>query len=260
MSDRGDPRCGRPPTRPAGRARGGVRPRPPLGRQPIRLVDDLPRRPDRPHVLPRIPPGPARRRATRFPHNYTCYAESDDGLAWTRPDLGMHALEEAEANNIILSGQPALTFTPFLDTNPDCAADQRYKALALRYDPAAARAVRLRLGRRHPLVANRRPAADHYRPTSDSQNLAFWDATRGEYRAYVRRFPRQPRRGRPRGRPARRPDLHLPRLPRLGPSRSGWHTSRNGSRRSTPTRSTPTTAHRTYSSVCPCATSPATAT
>ena len=122
-----------------------------------------------------------------IPHNYTCYAESDDGLAWTRPDLGMHALEKAEANNVILSGQPALTFTPFLDTNPDCAADQRYKALALRYDPppralygfASADGIRWSQIGDRPLITT---------GYFDSQNLAFWDATRGEYRCYLRDF------------------------------------------------------------------------
>ena len=50
----------------------------------------------------------------RIPHNYTCYAESGDGLAWTRPELGLVDLPDGEPNNAILSGQPPLTYTPFL--------------------------------------------------------------------------------------------------------------------------------------------------
>ena len=193
-----------------------------------------------------------------IPHNYTCYAESDDGLAWTRLDLGMHALEEAEANNIILSGQPALTFTPFLDTNPDCAADQRYKALALRYDPppralygfASADGIRWSQIGDRPLITT---------GYFDSQNLAFWDATRGEYRAYVRDFHGS------RDAAAREVALRDVRTC-TSPDFLAWTEPEWLS--SEPERFAeiytnqinPTTAHRTYSSVCRCATSPATAT
>ena len=148
----------------------------------------------------------------RIPHNYTCYAESSDGLAWTRPHLGLVDLPDREPNNAILTGQPPLTFTPFLDTNPDCAPDQRFKALALKYDPppralygfASADGIHWSQIGERPLITT---------GYFDSQNIAFWDATRDEYRAYVRRLPRHPRRGRPRGRRARRAHLHIARLP-----------------------------------------------
>ena len=123
----------------------------------------------------------------RIPHNYTCYAQSADGLAWTRPDLGLVDLPGGEPNNAILTGQPPLTFTPFLDTNPDCAPDQRFKALALKYDPppralygfASADGIRWSQIGDRPLITT---------GYFDSQNIAFWDATRREYRAYVRDF------------------------------------------------------------------------
>ena len=36
----------------------------------------------------------------RIPHNYTCYAQSADGLAWSRPDLGLVELPGGEPNNV----------------------------------------------------------------------------------------------------------------------------------------------------------------
>ena len=123
----------------------------------------------------------------RIPHNYTCYAQSSDGLTWDRPHLGLVDLPGGEPNNAILTGQPPLTFTPFLDTNPDCAPEQRFKALALRYDPppralygfASADGIHWSQMGDRPLITT---------GYFDSQNIAFWDATRGEYRAYVRDF------------------------------------------------------------------------
>ena len=35
----------------------------------------------------------------RFP---TCYAESDDGIRWTKPELGLHEYEGSKANNIVI--------------------------------------------------------------------------------------------------------------------------------------------------------------
>src|SRR5262249_46978769 len=61
----------------------------------------------------------------------TCYAESKDGIAWTRPELGLFEFEGSRQNNIVWVGPGAHNFTPFLDTNPSCPAEARYKALAL---------------------------------------------------------------------------------------------------------------------------------
>ena len=59
-----------------------------------------------------------------------CYAESSDGIHWTRPNLGFYKWPGVEDNNIIWMGSPeAHNFAPFLDTNPDCPSEQRYKAI-----------------------------------------------------------------------------------------------------------------------------------
>jgi len=62
---------------------------------------------------------------------FLCYAESDDGIDWRRPELGLFEFNGSTANNIILTpeyladigGDPAHT-AAFIDTNPDCPPDQ----------------------------------------------------------------------------------------------------------------------------------------
>ncbi|MFO0953753.1 MAG: hypothetical protein U0835_21875 [Isosphaeraceae bacterium] len=116
-----------------------------------------------------------------------CYAESRDGVRWTRPALGLFDFNGSKANNIVWDGEGTHDFTPFRDTNPAAPASARYKAFG-RVDGKKG------LG----LVAFTSPDGIHWTKVSetpvitrgvfDSQNLAFWDASRGEYRAYVRDF------------------------------------------------------------------------
>ena len=62
------------------------------------------------------------------------YAESRDGIHWTKPKLGLFEFEGSSANNIVWdgSGLEAMTtvgFAPFKDTNPDTKPGERYKAM-----------------------------------------------------------------------------------------------------------------------------------
>ncbi len=123
---------------------------------------------------------------------YCCYAESDDGIHWRKPELGLHEFRGSKANNIVLvsgpmgkaqvdAGHPAV----FKDENPNCPADARYKAIVRSAGPRG-------------LLVLKSPDGLHWSPLSeqpvitdgafDSQNLAFWDPLRKEYRAYWRVF------------------------------------------------------------------------
>ncbi|MCY3990172.1 MAG: hypothetical protein OXF50_02970 [Caldilineaceae bacterium] len=116
-----------------------------------------------------------------------CYAESADGIHWTKPNLGLVEFNGSVQNNIILDKQesrfPVSEFAPFKDANPNAAPDAKYKAWTVRYDPRGL----------HPLSS---PDGIHWTPMSDeavithglfdSHNLAFWDTLRGEYRDYHR--------------------------------------------------------------------------
>jgi hypothetical protein len=124
-----------------------------------------------------------------------CYAESTDGIHWTRPNLGICEFQKSKENNIILDpamvkevgGDPAHT-SVFYDTNPACPPDQRYKinltSFAKRpvpgmYIMASADGIHFKL------------LSDKASVTGgafDSQNLIFWDPVAKTYRAYYRNF------------------------------------------------------------------------
>jgi hypothetical protein len=111
----------------------------------------------------------------------TCYAESKDGITWTKPDLGLFPFKGSKKNNIVWAGPGTHNFTPFKDTNPAATDAERYKAVG-----------------GGPLLAFVSPDGIHWkllrdRPVItkgafDLQNLAFWDARRGCYVAYFRGF------------------------------------------------------------------------
>lgn len=118
-------------------------------------------------------------------------AISNDGLAWRRPDLGLVEYRGSRRNNIVLAPQPPQSkgehgFSPFIDANPACRPEHRYKAIgggrpcrAGVYAFISSDGLRWRLLQQSPIITE---------GAFDSQNLAFWDAVRGEYRAYVRDF------------------------------------------------------------------------
>ena len=113
----------------------------------------------------------------------TCYAESKDGIHWTKPKLGLFDWNGSKDNNIVWLGPGSHNFTAFRDDNPATPAAARYKAFG---------------GGRGGLLALQSPDCKHWtliqdKPVItngafDSQNLAFWDADRAEYRAYWRYF------------------------------------------------------------------------
>ena len=114
-----------------------------------------------------------------------CYAESRDGVTFTKPNLGLFEYGGSKENNIIWTGVGVHNFAPFLDTNPDCKPDARFKALAGTaaegglFAFKSADGIHWSLMRKEPVVTE---------GAFDSQNLAFFDETAGKYRAYFRTF------------------------------------------------------------------------
>ncbi len=113
----------------------------------------------------------------------TCYAESKDGIRWTKPKLGLFEWDGAKENNIIWTGPGTHNFTVFRDHNPAAPAESRYKAFGVGRGGllpfASPDCKRWKLSGEKPVITH---------GAFDSQNLAFWDAERGEYRAYWRYF------------------------------------------------------------------------
>ncbi|MBC8352804.1 MAG: hypothetical protein H8E66_12490 [Planctomycetes bacterium] len=114
-----------------------------------------------------------------------CYAESRDGINFTKPELGLFAYNGSKNNNIIWDGVGVHNFAPFLDTRPDCPADSRFKALAGTAKEGGLFAFQSSDGI-HWSLMQKEPVVTE--GAFDSQNLAFWDQTAGKYRAYFRTF------------------------------------------------------------------------
>ena len=119
----------------------------------------------------------------KVPHQVTCYAESKDGIHWTKPELGLVEYNGSKKNNILSATVGIHNFAPFKDANPDCKSDEQYKALAsgkgglLAFKSADA--LRWSLIRPEPVIT---------KGAFDSQNLAFWDTVRGRYVDFHRGF------------------------------------------------------------------------
>jgi hypothetical protein len=116
-----------------------------------------------------------------------CYAQSKDGIHWNKPDLGLVEFEGSKKNSIILDGFGTHNFTPFKDTNPACSARARYKAVARGegddnkklFAFVSPDGIHWKLMQEDPIIT---------KGVFDSQNLAFWDSVRKEYRCYFRDF------------------------------------------------------------------------
>lgn len=123
--------------------------------------------------------------ASRHGPIVVCYAESEDGLTWRKPDLGICEFQGSRANNIILDHHTASfdNFSVLRDPNPACPPDERYKGVGVD-------------GRDHFLWCFTSADGIHFRKAwrmtdkgkFDSLNVALWDRHSGEYRCYLRDF------------------------------------------------------------------------
>lgn len=114
-----------------------------------------------------------------------CYAESMDGIYWKKPVLEIINWGGSFKNNIILDSIGNHAFSPFLDGNPDCSPDAKYKALGWGGGEHGLYAFKSSDGI-HWTLMNENPVITE--GAFDSQNLAFWDTEKKEYRCYVRDF------------------------------------------------------------------------
>ncbi len=129
------------------------------------------------------------------PDQVTCVAESRDGIHFTRPKLGLIEINGSSDNNVVWKGVESHNFAPFIDTNPDCKPEERYKALAGIKAPGKNWQEGATPGG---LFAFASPDGIHWKKMQkepvltkgafDSLNLGFWDAARGQYACYNRIF------------------------------------------------------------------------
>jgi len=121
------------------------------------------------------------------------YAESPDGIHWSRPDLGLYAWEGNIHTNIVLDKtlhDDLCGVYVFRDPNPDCPADEKYKLITAYDEPKKPNGekgefrlyvfpspdgIRFRMGH---MLTNK--------GYFDSVNVIFWDEAAKLYRGYVR--------------------------------------------------------------------------
>jgi len=114
----------------------------------------------------------------------TCYAESDDGIHWVKPALGIYEIDGSRENNVILANAAPVThnFSPFLDTREGFPPDRRFKALGGISESG--------------LIAWSSPDGIHWKKLQeesvitegafDSQNVSFWSQHEQKYLCYFR--------------------------------------------------------------------------
>lgn len=129
-------------------------------------------------------------RGKRFdghPGELTAYLESDDGIRWRRPGLGMAEVNGSRDNNVVLAGTDLCShnFTPFIDANPETRPAARYKALGGVHAGGGLYAWRSADGLQWHKVQTG-PVITCKDFAFDSQNVSFWAVEEGQYVCYFR--------------------------------------------------------------------------
>jgi len=112
----------------------------------------------------------------------TCYAESEDGKTFHKPDLGITAV----GGNTIFDTHSGVghNFSPFIDKNPDCPPEHRFKAMAGMHGTgifalSSEDGIHWSRFTEGPVVTSEAFAFD-------SQNVSFWSEAEGCYVFYFR--------------------------------------------------------------------------
>ncbi|MBI5775531.1 MAG: hypothetical protein HZA89_17560 [Verrucomicrobia bacterium] len=116
----------------------------------------------------------------------TCYAESRDGVNWTKPSLGLFEVQGTRENNCVLASTPPLShnFSPFLDTRPGVPADERFKAVS-----GSAKSGLMAFASGDGIHWRKLQEEPVFRKGAfDSQNVAFWSEAEQSYLLYFRVF------------------------------------------------------------------------
>ena len=118
-----------------------------------------------------------------------CIAESLDGIHFKKPNVGLYTFNGSKDNNIVFcdEAQGVDNFSVYYDENPNCPADEKFKALkhdkptGARYSTlhyyASADGYSFRMIRELPILG-----------CFDSYNLTFWDEATQQYFLYFRHY------------------------------------------------------------------------
>ncbi|QDU80657.1 hypothetical protein Pla110_23890 [Polystyrenella longa] len=118
----------------------------------------------------------------------TCYAESRDGIHWSKPNLNLFKWGNYEKNNIVwLGGAENHNFSPFIDTNPAADPQTRFKAVGGTitskgiYSFQSADGIHWSKLSTKPIITQ---------GPFDSHNTCFWDSVHERYCIYIRHVAR----------------------------------------------------------------------
>ncbi|MCC7085877.1 MAG: hypothetical protein IT427_12820, partial [Pirellulales bacterium] len=134
---------------------------------------------------------------------YLCYAESEDGIHWKKPELGLVEFAGSKSNNILWSREDSqrlwnipdslglwrervtINCSVFKDTNPDCPEDARYKMLGGHCHSGScafksADGIHFTAMSQEPVIRSTLPA--HF----DTQSTVFWDSVGKRYLSFHR--------------------------------------------------------------------------
>jgi hypothetical protein len=109
---------------------------------------------------------------------YVAYAESEDGKHFKKPDLGLHEFRGTRSNNIVLPDVEGCSVWVDAKAPPEHrfrsqGGDEKFPDLVFRSSPDG-----FRWAKTHSIdIGN-----------IDTQNIIFWDPTRGKYVLYTRRW------------------------------------------------------------------------
>ena len=124
-----------------------------------------------------------------------CIAESKDGKIFTRPNLGIHAFNGTDENNIFLREERFVdNFTVHYDENPSCPPDEKYKALSLLFTNPPKETANGPLYTE--LLYYKSADGIHFEYVRvldipgvfDTYNIVLWDSDAEEYKMYIRDF------------------------------------------------------------------------
>jgi hypothetical protein len=124
-----------------------------------------------------------------FNHTFTAYAESEDGICWQRPNLGLFNFNGSTDNNICVDNPNTKNIAVFVDERPGVPESERYKAAgrwsggkpARIYGLVSPDGLHWKNAADGPLIV-----ASEDDPNFDSPVSAFWDARQECYVLYAR--------------------------------------------------------------------------
>jgi HEAT repeat protein len=128
----------------------------------------------------------------------TCYAESSDGMRWTKPQLDLFPVPSYARTNIVLAHAASVThnFCPFIDNRPGVNPDERYKAIGGYYEAGlfayvSGDGIHWRKLADSAVLTHEQVSKSF---VFDSQNVAFWSEVEGKYLLFYRVYQDKKRR------------------------------------------------------------------